>query len=295
MKKLKPLLLLLAVVSAALTLAACSCSGGSNPPDNGGTPTSSALSAPTLNVDEGEKLLTWNAVPNASGYFVQVDNGTPIDNGTSTSYSLAPLTAPAAYSLKVMAKGDGTNYTDSAWSADKTYTVTQKLAAPDNLQIDLQEKILTWDAVSNASGYSVQVDNGTPTDNGALTSFPLASLTAPAVYSIKVMAKGDNLIYFDSVWSVTETYTVMPELDAPANLQIDTQEKTLTWDAVDNASGYSVQVNDGTPSHDVTDASFSLADLTGLITYSITVKAYGDGTNYTDSPWSDTETYEIPE
>ncbi|MDR1094438.1 MAG: leucine-rich repeat protein [Clostridiales bacterium] len=294
MKKLKTLLLMLAVVLAALALAACGAPGG-DPPDNGGAATPAALPAPTLNIGESEKLLTWNAVANASGYSVRVGNGTPIDNGALTSYSLASLTAACTYSLKVMAKGDGANYTDSPWSAAKTYTVADvggpnpqpaKVDAPTNLQIDAETKTLTWDAVPNASGYSVRADNGTPIDNGASTSYSLAPLTAAGTYSLKVMAKGDGGAFLDSDWSNAVTYRVTQGLAAPVNLQINAETKTLTWDAVPNASGYSVRVDNGTPIDNGASTSYSLASLAAAYAHALKVMAKGDGGVFLDSDWS---------
>jgi hypothetical protein len=66
--------------------------------------------------------LTWNTVSNASGYTVDID-GTEYQANTN-SYSLSSLTTPKTYTLKVKAKGNGTTYTDSAWSGSVQYIVT---------------------------------------------------------------------------------------------------------------------------------------------------------------------------
>lgn len=56
---------------------------------------------------------------------------------------------------------------------------------------------------------------------------------------------------------------------------------TLTWDAVDNATGYEVTFNGETTT--VTDATFTVSNLTASTDYSYSVVAKGDGVNYTDS------------
>ena len=61
-----------------------------------------------------------------------------------------------------------------------------------------------------------------------------------------------------------------------------------TWDAVPNASGYAYKINDG---EEKTSANRSVT-LTDK--QSISVKAVGDGENYTDSEWSQAKTYTAP-
>jgi len=280
---------ILFITLVCLTLGAVLGACGTNP---------TKLAAPS-NLKINGTTLTWDTVENASGYLIQVNTGTAVDNGTSTSYSLSGLTTPGTYSLKVQAKGDGTNYSNSDWSAAKTYTVVDetlpKLATPSNLQIN--DTTLTWDAVTNAGGYMIQINGEEPIDNGTSASYSLAELTEPGAYSIKVQAKGDNTNYADSNWSAAKVYTIvdetLPELATPSNLQIS--DTTLTWDAVTNASGYMIQINSEEPIDNGTLTSYSLEELTEPGEYSIKVLAKGDNTNYADSNWSAAKTYTVEE
>ena len=74
------------------------------------------------------------------------------------------------------------------------------------------------------------------------------------------------------------------KLPAPANLKeasITETSATLSWDAVANASNYSVTINGNTET--VTINSYSATGLTAGTEYTWSVVANGDGTNYTDS------------
>ena len=93
----------------------------STPGGGGSTPTQ--LSAPTglteSNITSSGATLSWNAVANASNYSVTINGNT--ETVTTNSYSATGLTAGTEYTWSVVAKGDGTNYTDSE-AAQHTFT-----------------------------------------------------------------------------------------------------------------------------------------------------------------------------
>lgn len=64
------------------------------------------------------------------------------------------------------------------------------------------------------------------------------------------------------------------------------EDGTASWAAVTNASGYKYKINNGTEQTAPSNRSVSLTD-----GQSIVVKAVGDGTTYTDSGWSASQTY----
>jgi hypothetical protein len=168
-----------------------------------------------------------------------------------------------------------------------------RLAAPSNLQLHREALILTWNAVANASGYTVDV-NGKEYDNKTSTTFSLSVLTEPGIYPLKVKAKGNKSTYTDSAWSTTVSHTVGAggqPLAAPTNLQINSTTKILTWTVVTNASAYLVDI-DGS-AYQATTNSFSLSVLSDYKTYTIKVKALGNGTTSADSEWSGTTTYTL--
>jgi len=85
--------------------------------------------------------------------------------------------------------------------------------------------------------------------------------------------------------SVTGEAPTQTPLSAPTGLSIT--GTTLSWDAVNNASGYRVYTNGQARNGIVTATSFDLATL-GLATgtHAVQVRAVGNGTTFTDSPRS---------
>ena len=74
------------------------------------------------------------------------------------------------------------------------------------------------------------------------------------------------------------------KLDKPTNLKVSdvtTTTATLSWDAVANASGYTVVV--GSTSHNTNATSITVENLTASTTYKWSVTAKGNGSTYTDS------------
>ena len=91
-----------------------------------------------------------------------------------------------------------------------------KLQAPDNLQIS--GTTLTWDAVENASGYTVNVD-GNKTDTNENT-YDLSVLTEPKKYFIQIKSLGDEKKYKTSEWSQVTEYTVEPIVEQSLEYEI---------------------------------------------------------------------------
>ena len=127
-----PKWILLLLAGLSLSLAACN-NDKSNPPVLEGPV---KLTAPA-NLQVSGVTLTWSSVQNASGYKVEID-GTEY-NASNTIYNLFDLIEPGeTYQIRVMARGDATSYTDSDWSAVKSYTVPvpeELYELPESLEI----------------------------------------------------------------------------------------------------------------------------------------------------------------
>ena len=137
---------------------------------------------------------TWSSTDGSSGTFSADVNGdykityTPLSAGTKT--------ITATYQLYT---SDGSGWNINEGSTDtKTVDVavnTQQLATPSNLQWDSESFTkATWNAVANATNYSVQLfKNGSPastyTTNNAYYDFS-DDITTGGTYTFKVTANG---------------------------------------------------------------------------------------------------------
>lgn len=78
------------------------------------------LNAPIISIAE-DNSISWSAIPNATNYVVVV-NG--VAQTAQNELTFAAKTTAGAYSVHVIAKGDGTRYADSANSNVVSYTVS---------------------------------------------------------------------------------------------------------------------------------------------------------------------------
>lgn len=141
-----------------------------------------------------------------------------------------------------------------------------RLNPPVNLRI--QDNVLYWDSVPNATGYEVYI-NLVKYDI-EINQFNLDFLT-PGTYEIRV--KAISTIHQPSYLSSPLNHTVEPNILVPKNLKIS--ESVLTWDIIDNTTGYIVLINDRT--YEVNDNHFDLSFLAENHFYNISVKAlYGN-------------------
>ena len=247
-------------------------------------PAAQTLSAPVVSISDSG-LASWTAVPNASGYKYKINNGEEqTANGTSVQLE-------NGQSIVVKAVGNGTTYLDSNWSESKTYTatVTQPTKLDKPVVTVNESGLATWAAVSNADAYAVKVNGGTPVETEA-TQYQLANGD-----KIQVKAISDSADYTESDWSDEVTYT-KTEPQPPVNpVKLDKPVVTISeagvasWVADTNASSYKYKIGENGEEKVAEGNSVTLTD-----GQSIYVKAIGDGTNYTDSDWSDKATYTAP-
>jgi len=112
-------------------------------------PTPTKLTAPEnlkeASIAETSATLSWDAVANASNYNVTINGNT--ETVTTNSYSATGLTAGTEYTWSVVAKGDGTNYTDSD-AAQHTFSTTAATTPDPEPGTGGEE---TWTLVTNAS------------------------------------------------------------------------------------------------------------------------------------------------
>jgi len=137
--------------------------------------------------------------------------------------------------------------------------------------VTLDGNMAKWDAVANASGYTVYIDGE---EKETITEL---SYTLEDGEKITVVAVGDGVFFLDSEASVEKEYNAPEQLTAPVVTLVG---NVATWEEVENATGYVYIINDGEET-EATQFSVTLADGD-----TFKVKAIGDGEAYVDSAWS---------
>ena len=98
---------------------------GVNTPTKPGIVITEQLETPQdLSYDEGDYMLTWDSVDNASGYTIYY-NGNEFEVDANDTKEKIVVTAQDN-TFKVKANGDQVDYTDSEWSEEYTYTIEQE-------------------------------------------------------------------------------------------------------------------------------------------------------------------------
>ena len=229
---------------------------------------SEKLATPALTLTD--KTVSWAAVEGAKGYCVQVGDEEWSEMQTATSYTLALATA-GVYTVKVKAVSKEQYYRESE-AAQINVTVTEKLAAP---VLTADANTVRWDAIAHADGYMVKIDSG---EWQKQTDCAYTFTTAAGTHTIAVKAVSDGTLYLESDESNT-TVQVTLVLATP---EITLTDKTVTWNAVANATGYQVKVGDGEWGEAQTETSYTLT-ATAAGKYTVLVKAIDATQAYSDS------------
>ena len=245
--------------------------------------------------------LTWSAVTGAVTYRVQVltaadfSTGIVVDDSTLTTASkpLSSLANSTVYYWRVNAKNTGGT---SAWSTASSFTTivappgVPVLSAPTNNATGVAvSPTLTWNAVTGATSYEVQVST---VSNFASTVFDQSGITATS--QAVTPALSNNTQYYwrvnatnaggTSVWATANTFTTIvaapsaPVLSAPANGATGVAvSPTLTWNAVTGAATYRVKVS--------TVSDFSSGMIVDDSTLTAASRAIGPLSNATKYYW----------
>lgn len=227
--------------------------------------------------------LSWNAVNNATRYRVQVNDGSGWKTAvypTTNSCTVKGLASGKVHSFRVLA------YVNGKWNdpSDVVTATPLKGTTPQNVKAvaGAEAVTVTWDKVDGASRYRVQVNDGSgwksktyPTTN----SSKITGLITGKTYSFRVVA------YANGKWNgASAVVTAVPKAGAtPQNVKAVSGQGSVTvsWDKVNAAVKYRVQINDGsgwkTSGYPVA-TSYTVNNLTEGKTYSFRVLAYADGT-----------------
>jgi hypothetical protein len=245
--------------------------------------------------------MTWTGGENNSGFGIYV-NGLRVGQ-TPTNvrvFNLASLSwRLGRHQLQVRTLGNNTTTANSALSAPAGFEVFGVATAPRNPVITANT--LSWVGHEDDTTYHIYVDGKREEEHVAGTSFDLNELDLPAgVYSVQVVAAGDDDLLLNSVPSDEVIFEVEPEddeiiLDQVTGLAIN--GTMLSWTAVDHALGYRIYVNGvarGAVTHPTTQFDLDTLDpKLGFEEHNIRVRALGDYILFIDGGLSDVELFVI--
>ena len=162
--------------------------------------------------------------------------------------------------------------------------------APGNAQL-----VVTWTAVDNATGYTVQWTSGSQAYNtgdrqatvtsGSTTSHTITGLANGTEYTVQVSATRTGANDGPPSDEMTGTPFTTPPPPPPDLAQVmgvgvvpGNAQLVVTWTAVDNATGYTVQWTSGSQAYNTGDRQ---ATVTSGSTTSHTITGLANGTEYT--------------
>lgn len=208
--------------------------------------------------------LLWSEVYGADNYEIYLShNGgmfelvdTVSSDGNFVFDLTTYLNGVGTYAAKVKAVSNN-EYTLASISNEVDFVISQKIATPKNVQAvpNGEYMSVSWEPGDNnglESYYTIIVSNGTSVVHdfsvvGTNYDF-LLIVNRAGFYSITITAKnqGQSTLYTDSNPSEAVEVTVVSKLNAPSNITFKQdkadQPSSLTWSAVENATGYAVQL-----------------------------------------------------
>ncbi|MBR1968068.1 MAG: hypothetical protein IKA11_01580 [Clostridia bacterium] len=193
--------------------------------------------------------ISWGYVSGAESYLVKV-NG-EIKSQGSTGTSIVYDANNQNFEVVVQAIGNGEDVFSGAESEVKKF----KFLAPVTNLIVNDEGNLTWDAVPHATGYKIKINGSEQSDE--LTECAYTKIVAGESKEYQVMATSNDSAYFAD-WSAPKSITLLhaPVLqwDAQVDHLTDTPKRSIYWQAVDGAGGYTSRVTFPNGQVSVTDS-----------------------------------------
>ena len=201
--------------------------------------------------------LSWDAVPGAVGYEVQIDgseaglaNAQAVEVSATSYTPTRALVNKQTHYWRVRAKdGDG-QY--GIWSAVKSLTVNigtvSGLSPADGSGTTDTTPSLSWDAVPGAVGYEVQIAdseaglaNAQAVEVSATSYSPTRALVNKQTHYWRVRAKDGDGQY--GAWSVVQSLVVnWGTVSGMSPSSTTDTTPTFSWNAVPGAAGYEVQI-----------------------------------------------------
>ena len=212
-----------------------------------------------------DREIIWDKIENAIKYEIFVD-GEHLEYTTDNKYSLD--LDPLEHSISVKAIGNNKNIKDSE---ESTPVIYKQLLPPT---LSRNGDYITWTAIENASSYEVYVDGTRSITEESQVEVPVIR----GLHTFQVAYKGKNG-YSSSNLSTKFYVEIYEKLDSVVNIKNDGTK--ITWDKVNNAIGYEVEINDGTnKTYENVSANYFDYSKLAYGKYDIRVKALADSIKY---------------
>lgn len=234
-----------------------------------------------LTFSEESKILSWTDDNENATYDVVINRVLVANDLTEKQVDLSEFIVNVGiYEIKVMTNGSGYRL-PSMYSNSVVYTERRALTAPQNLSFyNVDDKITaSWSEVDNAENYLVEIKK----DGAVLSIFPVTDTSADiseyvtevAEYEISVVADSSDDSFYAESEKITATYKNLGSLDAPV---LTVEGTVVSWEAVENASVYSVAVDEVPAGGEITGTSFDFSKLVKEVgAHNISVQAEENG------------------
>ncbi len=243
-------------------------------------PSCSNLSTPlngATNVSVSSNI-SWNAVGNATGYFISIgttSGGTEITNtedvGNTTTYNpAADLPADTEIFVTITpynSAGNASGCSEEHFRTEVITPVCTNLSAPSNGATNvLISSNISWNTVSNATGYFISIgttSGGTEITNtedvgNATTYNPAADLPADTEIFVKITPynSAGNASGCSEERFRTEVITpVCTNLSSPLNGATNVLiSSNISWNAIGNTTGYLISIGTTSGGIDIANA-----------------------------------------
>lgn len=274
-----------------------------------------SLEAPTITTQGC--LVSWNWVPNATTYEVEINGSTYTT--TDNKYNLAPLIQKDRDIKEVRVRAITQNIfmTDSVYSDMVSVSVGDtKLSTPLNFDVKISNKsyICEWSEVANAEYYCVRLANTASnieeyffTQNTTYNLYGGVDVSGEYEAAVFAYTNTNAHTYGPSDYSESKTFAMDVALQTPKGLEIKMIGGDLIceWPTIKGASSYNVSVlnndsiitvaNDSTTplqSVNLTDNGITLGK--GGAVFASIAAVGADSSGYTASPYTDMTAYFDP-
>lgn len=224
--------------------------------------------------------ITWPAIAKSAGYAYRFDQGeyTFVE---ADVLSFSGKIAAGDHTFEIYAVGNKTHSMDSAVRSIQL-TVDVALPMPEPVVSSLYaEATISWPAVDNAEGYAYKID----ANDEVKVASEILSITqkfTAGKHTFAIRALGDGVETTDSKANTIE-FEIDLTLPSPVlTIAIDGQNATISWTAIEQATGYAYTLDNGTETK-VGANVLSYADTFSGGKHTLVIRALGDGVETADS------------